>query len=717
MMNDDFDADFASVPEYARFYRSLGIQAVPSKEPREGQNWKRPALATWREFESALTPDDTFDQWYGPRGDHLGRTNLGLITGRASGGIFVVDLDTHAHPEAAMWWQSMQDMQHRAGDLETAQQTTGGGGKQLLFRAPTGWSPPTSKTPVGVDIRGEGGFAVLPPSRHASGQSYTWDAGLAPWEVGVSDAPQWLCNEIDALVNQYGGHRAGGQSQTSSAVASGPTVRTATPSSSLNAFGLMIDGREDYATKLVWARVVDEHRQCPIKPGPAEIDLMTETLFVIYERNVKSRLSDPAKSNEELLEREGRGKIMLRQKMHAAFAQWDGKVALHAEAGAPERPQGYDAPRPSEPAAEQIRFDPETGEIFTEPSPPELEVLSLGDIRRLRNPAYLVEGMVIDNGLGFVFGPPGCGKTFVQLSMALSIAYARPEWFGRKIEKHGPVIYISSEGSSDMKFRIGAWETEHQIKDDAAPFYLIRQSLNFMSPADVAKLLKAVAWVATREGVSPVLIVVDTVSRVIPGVDENLQKDVTLFVKACDMLREAFGSTVVGVHHTSRAGNLRGSTVLDGAGDFLLGVEREENSKVGQIIAKKIKSAPDGWRQDFDLKVVAAGDIAGNDSLVAISLTSAPARATAGGSWPDRHTCQQILDAIKAAWASGRPWSSYPQSKKDGRYAPMLMADWGIKGQLAQTMIEKWLTTDVLSVEVVDPKTKVKGLKVIGLID
>jgi hypothetical protein len=47
----------------------------------------------------------------------------------------------------------------------------------------------------------------------------------------------------------------------------------------------------------------------------------------------------------------------------------------------------------------------------------------------------------------------------------------------------------------------------------------------------------------------------------------------------------------------------------------------------------------------------------------------------------------------------------------------MLMADWGIKGQLAQTMIEKWLTTDVLSVEVVDPKTKVKGLKVIGLIE
>ena len=104
--------------------------------------------------------------------------------------------------------------------------------------------------------------------------------------------------------------------------------------------------------------------------------------------------------------------------------------------------------------------------------------------------------------------------------------------------------------------------------------------------------------------------------------NENLQKDVTLFIQACDMLREAFGSTVTGVHHTSRSGNLRGSTVFDGAGDYLLAVERDEGAMSGRILAKKIKSAADGWAQDFQLKTVTAADIGGHTSLVAVSSKS-----------------------------------------------------------------------------------------------
>jgi hypothetical protein len=711
MMTDDFDADFASVPDYARLYRSLGIQAVPAKEPREDKSWKRPALAKWRDLEGALAPDETFNSWYGAGGQHKARANVGLICGKASGGIFVIDLDTHKSSEASAWWQHCLDQRETAGELETATQTTGGGGKQLLFRAPADWSPPTCKTPAGVDIRGEGGFAVLPPSLHESGRQYAWDPGLEPWEIGIAEAPRWLCHEIDLLVEQYGGTRG------LQIPSSGPVVRTATPQYAVNRFGAQIDGREDYMTRLVWARVVDERRQTPIKPGQKEIDQIAETLFVIYERNVRSRIADPSKTNEELLEREGRGLSLLRQKMHAAFHQWEGKVQLHAEAGPPEKPHGYESPRPSEPVAEQIKFDPETGEIFVEQAAPELEVLTLPEIRSLPDPNYLIDGLVIDNGLGFIYGPPGCGKTFVALGAALSIAYGAKTWWGRGIKKTGPIVYISSEGSSDMKFRIAAWEHANNVRNDETPFYLIRQGLNFLAAADVSKLLKAVAWVAKREGISPVLVVVDTVSRVIPGVDENLQKDVTLFIKACDMVREAFGATVVGVHHTSRAGNLRGSTVFDGAGDFLLGVEREEGSQFGQIVAKKIKSAQDGWRQDFELKTVKAG--LGAESLVAVGAADAGPREapTTSDGWPEKHICQQILDAIGDAWKDGKPWSSYPQSRRDGRYAPMLLSQWGVKAPMAQMMIETWLARDILAVEIRDAKSKTKGLKVIGRID
>jgi hypothetical protein len=329
-----FDPDFAAPTDWARMYRAAGLQVVPAMTPSGNRTqWKRPALSEWRALAHEVAPDPTFERWYGEQGEHARRNNMGMITGPCSGGAFMIDLDLHKNPAAAVWWEGLMAFYNIGGELETPRQTTGGGGKQILFRAPAGWMPPTCKTSIGVDIRGQGGFAMLPPSMHESGTPYKWDAGLEPWEAEIMEAPQWLCDEIDALVNQYGGGRSGGLPSPPS---SGPVTRTATPASSLNAFGLMVDGREDYATKLVWARVVDEYRQCPIKPGPAEVDQMTEALFVIYERNVKSRLTDPTKSNEELLEREGRGKTMLRQKMHAAFAQWDGKVNLHAKASASE---------------------------------------------------------------------------------------------------------------------------------------------------------------------------------------------------------------------------------------------------------------------------------------------------------------------------------------------------------------------------------------------
>ena len=91
----------------------------------------------------------------------------------------------------------------------------------------------------------------------------------------------------------------------------------------------------------------------------------------------------------------------------------------------------------------------------------------------------------------------------------------------------------------------------------------------------------------------------------------------TLFIGACDAIRNTFGATVVGVHHTSRAGNLRGSTVFDGAGDFLLGIKRYEGQMTGEIHAKKVKSAEDGWHQPFELKKVIVNDITGKGSLYA----------------------------------------------------------------------------------------------------
>ena len=702
-----FDPDFADPSEWARMYRSVGMQVVPAMSHKENKNqWKRPALPKWRELEHELAPDFTFERWYGETGEHIRRVNMGLITGACSGGIFVVDLDLHKDVRAQAWWDDMFHMKRAAGELETVEQETGGGGVQLFFRAPLGWVPPTCKTSIGVDIRGQGGFAMMPPSMHQSGNPYRWKPGHEPWEMSIAPAPQWFCDQITQLAVEHGG--SGGNRVTGE--------KTASPNKAVDNFGNIVDGREDYMTKLVWAAVVDLKRECPGDLGPLSKKHMLES-FATYERKVKSRIQPTlGVSNADLLEREGRGISMFAHKWENAIDQWDGKVAEHAKVERPSRPfDQADEPQP----VKFYKVDEETGELFIDVVKPtvedEYELLDIEGILSLPKPKYLIDKLMIETALGFVYGPPGCGKSFLTIGMGLSISAQRPDWFGRSIKKAGPVVYISSEGVGDIGNRILAWEKEAGVQVRGLPFYLIRQNINFMAQADVERLLRTVAKAGKLAGEMPVVVFVDTVSRVLPGADENLQKDMTLFIGACDAVRNTFGATVVGVHHTSRAGNLRGSTVFDGAGDFLLGIEREEGEMIGEIHARKIKSAEDGWRQAFELKKVVVNDITGETSLYA---AQANAKAEAKNVWPEKQVCRDMLNVIRTAWFAGRPLSSYSQTRKQGRYAASVLGQqFDQPEKLIEMMVDTWLSNQILSYEVVDKNTKMQGLKVIGSID
>ena len=81
-MLPDFDADFAGLADYARMYRALGLQAVPSYYPsRQLHNWKRPALKEWRDFQNDLVDDATFNHWFANIDEK--RNNIGILTGNA----------------------------------------------------------------------------------------------------------------------------------------------------------------------------------------------------------------------------------------------------------------------------------------------------------------------------------------------------------------------------------------------------------------------------------------------------------------------------------------------------------------------------------------------------------------------------------------------------------------------------------------------------------
>jgi hypothetical protein len=82
---------------------------------------------------------------------------------------------------------------------------------------------------------------------------------------------------------------------------------------------------------------------------------------------------------------------------------------------------------------------------------------------------YLVKGLLPDSGLGVIWGPPKCYKSFAAVDVALHIALERC-YRGRRV-KQANVVYIALEGRKGLPARIEAFKKHHGV--DRAPFYLI----------------------------------------------------------------------------------------------------------------------------------------------------------------------------------------------------------------------------------------------------
>jgi hypothetical protein len=131
--------------------------------------------------ERATTDPQEITQWFAGSA-----SNVGIATGGGSG-IFVLDVDVKDGGG-----KSLADLISEHGPLpDTLQVTTGGGGSHYYFRHPGGQVKNGVSIRPGLDIRGDGGQVVAPPSLHVSGRRYEWD-GVAGLNSSIAPAPEWL---------------------------------------------------------------------------------------------------------------------------------------------------------------------------------------------------------------------------------------------------------------------------------------------------------------------------------------------------------------------------------------------------------------------------------------------------------------------------------------------------------------------------------------------
>lgn len=129
--------------------------------------------------------------WWGK----LSPDALGLPTGPASG-LWALDVDAPKPGREANGRETLAALESRHGPLPaTVEQRTGGGGRQMFFAWPQDGPPvknSASRIGPGLDVRGQGGYVIVPPSLHQSGGHYAWAPGRALGETTLALAPDWL---------------------------------------------------------------------------------------------------------------------------------------------------------------------------------------------------------------------------------------------------------------------------------------------------------------------------------------------------------------------------------------------------------------------------------------------------------------------------------------------------------------------------------------------
>lgn len=335
--------------------------------------------------------------------------NVGIATGETSG-IVVIDVDDEA---------GLGEL----GELPpTMTARTGSGGRHLIFEHPG--RPVANRAGVvpGIDVRGDGGYIVAPPSVHPNGTLYEWLDNRNP-----APLPSHL---LELIVKK-------------------PPVLSAPPADFLG---------QGLGTK--WGeKILDEELPRLMASVPGE---RNHTL-----NDVAFRLFSIVKGGQ-LAEGSTRDAI---QNAALAVGLEPNEVAKTMDsawtASTPRAPRER-LPEPKRPEKQEPEHDEK------------IRVLTRSDLDTVQPPEWLVDG-ICTTGFTVLYGPSGAGKSFVALDWACHVATGT-KWFNRFCSRRR-TLYVAAEGVSGIPRRVKAWESDRDAR--AEDFLLVPQVVNLLkSEAD-----------------------------------------------------------------------------------------------------------------------------------------------------------------------------------------------------------------------------------------
>lgn len=194
---------------------------------------------------------------------------------------------------------------------------------------------------------------------------------------------------------------------------------------------------------------------------------------------------------------------------------------------------------------------------------------------------FLVSSFMPLASFGMVYAPRGIGKSWFAMGLAKSIAVGDDDFLGWQIHETGSVLFVDGEMSLvDLKERTkllfgeSASSSFHlmpseQLYHDGAPICL-----------DMPKEHEAILQLLEhmdQENKRPKLIVLDNLSTLRRGVNENDNSETEKLLSFLVKLRH-LGYSVLVVHHTNKAGEQRGASILEVPMDYIIKLSHPDKS-------------------------------------------------------------------------------------------------------------------------------------------
>lgn len=620
------------VPEMALAYVRLGFAIIPlhgvgedggctcedwtvrrnaAHGPGGKQAGKHPMRKAWTQG-AALSAADVHAIW----AEESPCANVGIRTGVVSG-FWVLDVD----PEAG-GLESLAKLVAHTGPLDTYTVATGGDGLHFWFQCPDFPVTNGSNREIkrlfgpGLDIRGDGGQVVAPPSR--SGKGFYRVSHSAP----INPPPGRLRDLLAASAEQRS------LRQVATHVVEDLPFHADLPEAERVRL-------ERYARSVVKAEAEAYRNAVPgtgnetlfnaacnaleIAQSPWNLVTAQEVFSALDAARVVRNASHPYRGGQDELEfaktwASAQSRVVGQGR--AIPAALDAGLAADPSpfSPAPAGPGHFDLSLfagPLNAGATGVQVsNTGTAESSYSPGPgvqgiagatvpsgqpltvlDQLRALSVDrtELGAIRPPTPLISGVLDAGTLAVLSGQFGTFKTFIALDWLLCIATGLP-WMGREVPRARPVRLIVGEGVSGLNARVSAWEKHRGVSVPQGMFTAVRRAWQLGSDEQMA----ALAELMRERGEA--VVAFDTLSQCSAGLKENDSSDMARISNVAGLLREHADATTLLLHHAGHGGErARGSSVIEDNADtswfVSLTGETRHHSRPRKLEHRKTKDA------------------------------------------------------------------------------------------------------------------------------